>query len=222
MAELPGNDRHWHHPDAGLERGAERRVPWERLRDLARQPARSLSRMRRENHQPFSALWRFEKNRSAPARRSSGQRPCSCRRSYEGRARSSGTPSRYRDPPEGHRSGGGHRDRSSPPVISSKPAIIRSVVVLPHPEGPRRTTNSPSWMESDTSLTAATVSKFLLRFSKSNSPNGCSPRLLPAIRELWGQGARRTPLVSQPVYYWCLTARNQSAQSLQDRPPLYH
>src|SRR6516225_6364810 len=45
---------------------------------------------------------------------SSGQRPCSCRRSYEGRARSSGTPSRYRDPPEGHRSGGGHRDRSSP------------------------------------------------------------------------------------------------------------
>src|SRR5262249_34807158 len=42
------------------------------------------------------------------------QRPCSCRRSYEGRARSSGTPSRYRDPPEGHRSGGGHRDRSSP------------------------------------------------------------------------------------------------------------
>ena len=60
MAELPGNDRHWHHPDAGLERGAERRVPWERLRDLARQPAWSLSRMRRENHQPFSALWRFE------------------------------------------------------------------------------------------------------------------------------------------------------------------
>src|SRR5262245_36474487 len=153
---------------------------------------------------------------------SSGQRPCSCRRSYEGRARSSGTPSRYRDPPEGHRLGGGQRDRPSPPVISSKPAIIRSVVVLPHPEGPRSTTNSPAWMESDTSLTAATVSKFLLRFSKSNSPNGCSPRLLPAIRELWGQGARRTPLFSRPVYYWCLTARNQSAQSLQDRPPLYH
>src|SRR5262245_52286075 len=69
---------------------------------------------------------------------------------------------------------------------------MRSVVVLPHPEGPRSTTNSPSWMESDTSLTAATVSIFLLRFSKSNSPNGCSPRLLPAIRELWRQGARRT------------------------------
>src|SRR5262245_45787454 len=64
---------------------------------------------------------------------------------------------------------------------------MRSVVVLPHPEGPRSTTNSPSWMESDTSLTASTVSNFLLRFSKSNSPNGCSPRLLPAIRELWGR-----------------------------------
>src|SRR5262245_64694901 len=66
-------------------------------------------------------------------------------------------------------------------------------------------------MESDTSLTASTVSNFLLRFSKSNSPNGCSPRLLPAIRELGGQGARRTRLFSRPAYYSCLTARNQSA-----------
>jgi len=77
-------------------------------------------------------------------------------------------------------------------VISSRPAIIRSVVVLPHPEGPRSTTNSPSWMESDTSLTASTVSNFLLRFSKSNLPNGCPPRLLPAIWELWGQGAEKS------------------------------
>src|SRR5262245_35738302 len=42
-------------------------------------------------------------------------------------------------------------------------------------------------MESDTSLTAATVPKFLLRFSKRNSPNGCSPRLLPAIRSFGGK-----------------------------------
>src|SRR5262245_14998881 len=66
-------------------------------------------------------------------------------------------------------------------------------------------------MESDTSLTASTVSNFLLRFSKTNSPNGCSPRLSPAIRELWEQGARRTRLFSRPAYYSCLTARNQSA-----------
>jgi hypothetical protein len=33
---------------------------------------------------------------------------------------------------------------SSPEVISSSPAIIRSVVDLPHPEGPTNTTNSLS------------------------------------------------------------------------------
>src|SRR5262249_1349371 len=89
----------------------------------------------------------------------------------------------------------------------------RSVVVLPHPEGPRSTTNSPSWMESDTSLTAATVSKFLLRFSKSNSPNGCSPRLLPAIRELWGQGARRTNSALLPARLLFVSHRPESIGS---------
>ena len=33
-----------------------------------------------------------------------------------------------------------------PPVISSRPASIRSSVDLPQPEGPTSTTNSPSWM----------------------------------------------------------------------------
>ena len=32
----------------------------------------------------------------------------------------------------------------SPSVISSNPATIRSKVVLPQPDGPTRTTNSPS------------------------------------------------------------------------------
>ena len=32
----------------------------------------------------------------------------------------------------------------SPPVMSSRPAIIRSSVDLPQPEGPTKTTNSPS------------------------------------------------------------------------------
>src|SRR5262245_66588608 len=74
-----------------------------------------------------------------------------------------------------------------PPVISSRPAIIRSVVVLPHPDGPSSTTNSPSWMESDTSLTASTVPNVLLRFSKSNSRNGYPPRL---CRHYWRFGSR--------------------------------
>ena len=34
----------------------------------------------------------------------------------------------------------------SPPLISSRPASIRSKVDLPHPEGPTSTTNSPSEM----------------------------------------------------------------------------
>ena len=33
--------------------------------------------------------------------------------------------------------------RISPEVGSSKPAIMRRVVVFPHPEGPRNVTNSP-------------------------------------------------------------------------------
>src|SRR5437762_346524 len=51
----------------------------------------------------------------------------------------------------------------SPPVISSSPATIRSVVVFPQPDGPTRTTNSLSRMLRFTSLTAWTSSYFLLR-----------------------------------------------------------
>src|SRR5437879_10313191 len=51
----------------------------------------------------------------------------------------------------------------SPEVISSSPATIRSVVDLPHPEGPTRTMNSLSRMWRFTSLTACTSSYFLLR-----------------------------------------------------------
>src|SRR5213594_2908903 len=51
----------------------------------------------------------------------------------------------------------------SPAVISSSPAIILSVVDLPQPEGPTRTTNSLSRMWRFTSLTAWTSSNFLFR-----------------------------------------------------------
>jgi hypothetical protein len=37
-------------------------------------------------------------------------------------------------------------DRISPPEIVSRPAIIRSAVDLPQPDGPTRTRNSPSSM----------------------------------------------------------------------------
>src|SRR5579863_81146 len=46
--------------------------------------------------------------------------------------------------------------RTSPEVMSSNPATILSVVVLPHPEGPTRATNSPSCTSRLMSLTATT------------------------------------------------------------------
>src|ERR1044071_2590855 len=44
--------------------------------------------------------------------------------------------------------------RISPEVISSRPATMRSVVVLPHPEGPTSTMNSLSRISRLTSFTA--------------------------------------------------------------------
>ena len=41
-----------------------------------------------------------------------------------------------------------------PEVVSSNPAIMRSVVVLPQPEGPSRVTNSPGAMSRLTPWTA--------------------------------------------------------------------
>src|SRR4051812_10741679 len=48
--------------------------------------------------------------------------------------------------------------KTSPSVGSSNPAIIRIVVVLPHPDGPSSEKNSPSPMATSTPLTAWTAS----------------------------------------------------------------
>ena len=48
--------------------------------------------------------------------------------------------------------------RTVPRVGSSKPAIIRIVVVLPHPDGPSMEKNSPSRMARSMPRTAATTS----------------------------------------------------------------
>src|SRR6059036_3982971 len=47
----------------------------------------------------------------------------------------------------------------SPASGSSKPAMARRVVVLPHPEGPRSAINSPSWTSRWRSSTATTLPK---------------------------------------------------------------
>src|SRR5215211_489501 len=46
--------------------------------------------------------------------------------------------------------------RTSPSLGRSRPAMVRSRVVLPQPEGPRRTRYSPSSVARSTPLTAAT------------------------------------------------------------------
>src|SRR4029453_15386050 len=56
--------------------------------------------------------------------------------------------------------------------LDSKPAMRRRAVVLPHPDGPRRVTNSPWAMSSETSSTAVTspsrvrTGKVLVRCSR--------------------------------------------------------
>src|SRR3954454_1491919 len=50
----------------------------------------------------------------------------------------------------------------SPDVARSRPAIMRKVVVLPHPEGPRRHTTSPAATERSTSFTATKAPKCLV------------------------------------------------------------
>ena len=80
---------------------------------------------------------------SAPWR-SSGRRPCCRTRSCAGRARSSGTPWRCRARPARSWLTTRPAIEISPPLISSRPATMRSSVDLPQPDGPTMTTNSPS------------------------------------------------------------------------------
>src|SRR5215217_2969579 len=49
--------------------------------------------------------------------------------------------------------------KTLPPVMSSRPAIIRRAVDFPHPDGPTKTTNSPSG-----------ISKFILSTATTSSP----------------------------------------------------
>src|SRR4051794_9973372 len=56
---------------------------------------------------------------------------------------------------------------TSPDVARSSPAIIRSVVVLPQPDGPRRQTTSPAATVRSASFTAVKEPKFLVIFFKS-------------------------------------------------------
>src|SRR4029434_8255209 len=51
---------------------------------------------------------------------------------------------------------------TSPAVARSRPAIMRNVVICPHPEGPSRQTTSPADTERSASLTAVKSPKVLV------------------------------------------------------------
>src|SRR3954469_23370896 len=65
--------------------------------------------------------------------------------------------------------------RISPPVGSRKPAISRSVVVLPQPEGPSRQTSCPWSIRNETSSTTASAPNRLVRPRKSTDANRITP-----------------------------------------------
>src|SRR6059058_5384262 len=62
----------------------------------------------------------------------------------------------------------------SPSEGSRKPAISRSVVVLPQPEGPSRQTSWPWSIRSETSSTTAIGPKRLVRLRSSTDDTPCS------------------------------------------------
>ena len=62
-----------------------------------------------------------------------------------------------------------------PPVMLSSPATMRSVVVLPQPDGPTSTTNSWSRMSRFTSMTACTSSYFLFKLTHRDTSHGIIP-----------------------------------------------
>ncbi len=70
------------------------------------------------------------------------------------------------------------RMNTSPSLGCSKPAIMRRLVVLPQPEGPRIERNSPALTARLFSTTAATSPKRLVTFL--NSMTGCSKDLSDA------------------------------------------
>ncbi len=86
------------------------------------------------------------------------------------------------------RSLGGRRPMSKPwtlmlpSVGNSRPAIMRSVVVLPHPDGPSSEKNSPSAMERWSSSTATTSPNRLMTPSSSTAGSAN----LTSLLRVWG------------------------------------
>src|SRR5438105_982973 len=95
--------------------------------------------------------------------------------------------------------------RTRPLSGVSKPAIMRSDVVLPHPLGPSIEKNSPSRMSNDTSATAEWLPKLLLTLSNAIAmrPGGAIRESNPGLRKRGLQcGERlrpRDPVRDEPL-----------------------
>src|SRR4051812_20801977 len=82
--------------------------------------------------------------------------------------------------------------RMSPAVTSSRPAIIRSVVVFPHPDGPTRMQNSRSRTVRSMPATTSVSPNRLTTLSRTTSAIGSDgPQLLLGVVH---RGADRLPL----------------------------
>ena len=79
----------------------------------------------------------------------------------------------------------------SPEVVCSSPAIMRSSVDLPQPDGPTKTTNSPSRTSSETLFTTSKCAEALDDVAQGKLTHGASPsRLSGRIPAARGRGDR--------------------------------
>src|SRR3990172_755980 len=109
--------------------------------------------------------------------------------------------------------------RISPSVGGSNPAIMRSKVVLPQPEGPKRTRNSPSLVDRSTPSTAQTSPKHFFRPWTSTvaiKPSALFQPVFPRNRPRRRDGDRAAadsiPLFLNPVDLYNLVL---------DEPPIF-
>src|SRR5688572_4841462 len=110
----------------------------------------------------------------------------------------------------------------------SRPAIRRSVVVLPAPVGPSSTTNSPSWMVRSMPVTAVTSAKRFSTCSRRTSAMGHpfiqgGPDSAAALLVKQGEPARgqaQADILARPYLAGRLGARLHLAEWRVDRHDL--
>ena len=89
----------------------------------------------------------------------------------------------------------------SPEVVCSSPAIMRRSVDLPQPDGPTKTTNSPSRTSSETLFTTSMCAEALDDVAQGKLTHGASPsRLSGRVPAAHGRGDRERRGVSAYLY----------------------